>query len=164
MPDLSLKPSSVPVVWNAIRLFAPSPVQTTVPSILWWEWFFFLNYLVAFDLINEFQKGRLDIFIFTTRLTHSSYANLIGTRKSFYIKKSSTPTGQVDTSTVYFSAPYFVISSSCFCFVFETKCINQSQQNCDSLGRCCLKHSQHFRGMYFTKYHNSHIFWSTNFF
>ena len=72
-------------------------------------------------MINEFQKGRLDIFIFTTRLTHSSYANLIATRKSFYIKKSSTPTGQVDTSTVYFSAPYFVISSSCFCFVFETK-------------------------------------------
>ena len=115
-------------------------------------------------MINEFQKGRLDIFIFTTRLTHSSYANLIATRKSFYIKKSSTPTGQVDASTVYFSAPYFVISSSCFCFVFETKCINQSQQNCDSLGRCFLKHSQHFCGICFTKYHNFHIFWSTNFF
>ena len=114
-------------------------------------------------MINEFQKGRLDIFIFTTRLTHSSYANLIGTRKSFYMK-SSTPTGQVDASTVYFSAPYFVISSSCFCFVFETKCINQSQQNCYSLGRCFFKHSQHFCGICFTKYHNSHIFWSTNFF
>ena len=94
-------------------------------------------------MINERKAG----------LTHSSNANLIGTRKSFYMKKSSTPTGQVDASTVYFSAPYFVISSSCFCFVFETKCINQSQQNYDSLGRCFLKHS-----------HISHIFWSTNFF
>ena len=146
MPDLSWNASSVPVVWNTIRLFAPPspppPVQTTVSSILWWKCFFFFSFIYFhFDMLYEFQKGRLDIFIFTTRLNHSNYANLIGTRKS------STPTGQVDTSTVYFSAPYFVISSSCFCFVFETKYINQSQQNCDFLERCFLKHSQHFRGM-----------------
>lgn len=146
MPDLSWNASSVPVVWNAIRLFAPPsppPPQFRLPFLRSCgdSVFFFSFIYFHFDMLYEFQKGRLDIFIFTTRLNHSNYANLIGTRKS------STPTGQVDTSTVYFSAPYFVISSSCFCFVFETKYINQSQQNCDFLERCFLKHSQHFRGM-----------------
>lgn len=127
----SFRPTLPPPPSSDYRFF--DPVVTV---------FFFFSFIYFhFDMLYEFQKGRLDIFIFTTRLNHSSYANLIGTRKS------STPTGQVDTSTVYFSAPYFVISSSCFCFVFETKYINQSQQNCDFLGRCFLKHSQHFRGM-----------------
>ena len=33
-----------------------------------------------------------------------------------------------------------------FVLCLKQKCINQSQQNCDSLGRCFLKHSQHFAG------------------
>ena len=112
-------------------------------------------------MINDRKAGHFYIY----NKTHSQYqCKFNWNKEKFLHKKSSTPTGQVDASTVYFSAPYFVISSSCFCFVFETKCINQSQQNCDSLGRCFLKHSQHFCGICFTKYHNFHIFWSTNFF
>lgn len=97
---------------------------------------FFSQLFICFWHDKWIPEGKSGHFYSTTRLTHSSNANLIGTGKSFYIKKSSTATGQ----------PHFVISSwsSCFCFLFETKYISQSQQNCDSLGRCFLKHSQHF--------------------